>query len=80
MRAEARSEAAWQLPAKGIAVVRSDLPVGEIDSAFQGMGVAAPISKAEAALMQGFLHGVGMWWRICSGTLRLILWQTCCRG
>jgi hypothetical protein len=31
-------------------VVESELPVGEIDSAFQEMGVAAPISKADAAL------------------------------
>jgi hypothetical protein len=32
-------------------VVESDLPVGEVDSAFQEMGVAAPISKAEATLI-----------------------------
>jgi hypothetical protein len=31
--------------------VESELPVGEIDSAFREMGVAAPISKAEAALI-----------------------------
>ena len=31
-------------------VVESDLPVGEIDSVFREMGVAAPISKAEATL------------------------------
>jgi hypothetical protein len=32
-------------------VVENDLPAGEIDSAFREMGVAAPISKAEAALI-----------------------------
>lgn len=32
-------------------VVENELPAGEIDSAFQEMGVAAPISKAEATLM-----------------------------
>jgi hypothetical protein len=32
-------------------VVECDLPVGEIDSAFREMGVAAPIPKAEAALI-----------------------------
>jgi hypothetical protein len=32
-------------------VVESDLPVGEIDSAFQEMGVAAPISKEDATLI-----------------------------
>jgi hypothetical protein len=32
-------------------VVESDLPVGEIDSAFQEMGIAAPISKEDATLI-----------------------------
>jgi hypothetical protein len=32
-------------------VVESDVPVEEIDSAFQEMGVAAPISKADATLI-----------------------------
>jgi len=32
-------------------VVQSDLPLRDIDSAFQEMGVAAPIPKSEAALI-----------------------------